>query len=155
MKDSNFEKLKLIFIDILNLDENADLEKLSKLSQPNWDSLAQVSLISAVANEFSLKIEANEFELFSSFKSIKMLLEDKGIWYLIKKFDLLFLFLKKIIFLHKLSCDQNPLRIKDEHTSIPEYGKWLLRIAFYQVFAEMARIYTPYRKQFFNDNLDN
>ena len=36
MKDSNFEKLKLIFIDILNLDENADLEKLSKLSQPNW-----------------------------------------------------------------------------------------------------------------------
>ena len=79
MKDSNFEKLKLIFIDILNLDENADLEKLSKLSQPNWDSLAQVSLISGVANEFSLKIEANEFELFSSFKSIKMLLEDKGI----------------------------------------------------------------------------
>lgn len=79
MQNSDLEKLKLIIISILDLGENVGIENLTKLSQPNWDSLAQVTLISAVANEFAVEIEVNEFEMFTSFNSIKIILESKGI----------------------------------------------------------------------------
>ena len=79
MKNTDLEKLKLIFTSILDLKDDINIENLTKLSQPNWDSLAQVSLISAIANEFSVEIEVNEFELFTSFNAVRILLESKGI----------------------------------------------------------------------------
>ena len=79
MKNADLEKLKLIFTSILDLKDDINIENLTKLSQPNWDSLAQVSLISAIANEFSVEIEVSEFELFTSFNAVRILLESKGI----------------------------------------------------------------------------
>ena len=79
MLDSDIQKLNSIFISIFDLSEKTNVENLSRLSYPEWDSLAQVSLISAVANEFSVEIEGNEFEMFTSYNAIKILLENKGI----------------------------------------------------------------------------
>ena len=79
MKNSDLEKLKLIFVSVLDIEDNVNFEALTKLSQPNWDSLAQVSLISAIADEFSIEIQVNEYEMFTSFNSIKILLESKDI----------------------------------------------------------------------------
>lgn len=79
MQSSDLEKLKSIFINILDLEDNQEIQSLTKLSQQNWDSLAQVSLIAAVANEFSVEISGDEFEMFTSFNSVKILLESKGI----------------------------------------------------------------------------
>ena len=79
MEDSDIQKLNSIFISIFDLSEESNLENLSKLSYPEWDSLAQVSLISAIANEFSIEIDGSEFELFTSYSAVKILLENKGI----------------------------------------------------------------------------
>ena len=79
MLDSDIQKLKLIFMSIFDLSEEENIENLSKLSHPEWDSLAQVSLISAIANDFSVEIEGSEFEMFTSYNAVKLLLENKGI----------------------------------------------------------------------------
>ena len=78
MKDENLSKLKSIFINALDIEEIEDIEELSQISFPKWDSLAQAILIAAIADEFSIDIGGREFEMFSSFKSIKIFLEEKG-----------------------------------------------------------------------------
>tara|TARA_B100000242_G_C42903580_1_gene419027 strand:- start:342 stop:581 length:240 start_codon:yes stop_codon:yes gene_type:complete len=79
MLDSDIQKLNSIFKSIFDLSEETNVESLSNLSHPSWDSLAQVSLISAIANEFCVEIEGSEFEMFTSYRTIKLLLESKGI----------------------------------------------------------------------------
>ena len=77
LNEEDINKLKDIFINTLDLNSNEDFENLSKLSCIKWDSLAQALLIAAVADEFSIDITGKEFELFNSYKSIKLFLENK------------------------------------------------------------------------------
>ena len=78
MNDSQIEKLNSIFKNILELKDDEDLTNLTKITNESWDSLAQVSLISAIANEFSVDIGGRDFEMFTSYNSVKLLLEGKG-----------------------------------------------------------------------------
>ena len=77
MKENINEKLNLILENILELDGSEEIESLSMISYPNWDSLAQLSIISALEDEFSIKISIKDFEMLSSYKSIKNMLTEK------------------------------------------------------------------------------
>ena len=77
MKDNLNEKLNLILENILELDGSEEIESLSMISYPKWDSLAQLSIISALEDEFSIKISIKDFEMLSSYKSIKNMLTEK------------------------------------------------------------------------------
>ena len=78
MNIENIPKLNSIFISTLDLENDNNIEEITQLSFPKWDSLAQAILIAAVADEFSVDISGEEFEMFNSYKSVKLFLEDKG-----------------------------------------------------------------------------
>jgi len=77
LREDDICKLKEILINTLELDENENIDEITKLTCIKWDSLAQAIIIAAVADEFSIDISGNEFEMFNSFKSIKLFLESK------------------------------------------------------------------------------
>ena len=77
MKENLNERLNLILEDILELDGTEEMESLSMISYPKWDSLAQLSILSALEEEFSIKISIKDFEMISSYISIQNLLEEK------------------------------------------------------------------------------
>ena len=79
MKEENILKLKSIFINVLELEDSVNVETITKLNFEKWDSLAQACLIAAVADEFSIDINGREFEMFNSFKSIKIFLESRNL----------------------------------------------------------------------------
>ncbi len=78
MNIENIAKLNSIFISTLDLENDNNIEEITQLNFPKWDSLAQAILIAAVADEFSVDISGEEFEMFNSYKSVKLFLEDKG-----------------------------------------------------------------------------
>ncbi len=79
MIPTNEKKLVEIFSLVLDLDTNSDVFSLRRLSEPNWDSLAHVSIVAAVESEFGLIFDSLEMERMTSFASTKLLLEEKGL----------------------------------------------------------------------------
>ncbi len=79
MKDDNLETLAKIFRAIFELPERADVENVSKTTMRRWDSLAQVGLIAAIENEFSITIRVADYERMNSFKSISLLLSEQDL----------------------------------------------------------------------------
>ena len=77
LREEDIFKLKEILINALELEESDNIDEITKLKCIKWDSLAQAIIIAAVADEFSIDISGNEFEIFNSFKSIKLFLESK------------------------------------------------------------------------------
>ena len=77
LREEDIFKLKEILINALELEESDNIDEITKLNCIKWDSLAQAIIIAAVADEFSIDISGNEFEIFNSFKSIKLFLESK------------------------------------------------------------------------------
>ena len=77
LREEDIFKLKEILINTLELEESDNVDEITKLNCIKWDSLAQAIIIAAVADEFSIDISGNEFEMFNSFKSIKLFLEGK------------------------------------------------------------------------------
>ena len=77
MKSENIIKLNEIFVNVLELDDDQNIENLTKLNCLKWDSLAQACMIAAVADEFSVDISGRDFEMFNSYKSIKIFLESR------------------------------------------------------------------------------
>lgn len=56
-----FNKLNDIFIDVLDLEESPNLkDSISANDIEEWDSLAQVQLVSAIEKAFSIKFTAKE-----------------------------------------------------------------------------------------------
>ncbi len=79
MLEENIFKLNEIFINVLELDNDQNIENITKLNCIKWDSLAQACLIAAVADEFSVDISGKDFEMFNSYKSVKIFLEKQNI----------------------------------------------------------------------------
>ena len=75
MLEENLVKLNEIFINVLELNSDQNIAKITKLNCVAWDSLAQASIIAAVADEFSVDISGKDFEMFNSYKSVKSFLE--------------------------------------------------------------------------------
>ena len=79
MKKENEQKLKKIICSVLDLDESSPVDKLRKITNRKWDSLAQITIISGIEDEFNTSISVAEYEQFTSYEAIKILLEDKDL----------------------------------------------------------------------------
>jgi len=79
MNSRDNKKLSLLIKDTLQLDSEKGIELLSNSNCPKWDSLAQMSLVAVLENEFSINIEIDDFAKLTSYTSIKLMLEEKGI----------------------------------------------------------------------------
>ena len=77
MNRENKEKLDEIVISVLNLDSSASVKETSRNKNLEWDSLAQVTLISVIENEFEIEIEPSDYEKFTSYRLIELLLKEK------------------------------------------------------------------------------
>ena len=78
MTVGNVDKLKQIFIEVFSISE-AEVESYRKLNNSKWDSLASVNLIVAIESEFNIELEVSDYESFSSFSSVELVLQDYGL----------------------------------------------------------------------------
>lgn len=67
--------LKNIFSVVLDIDDISGIVSIRRLSEPKWDSLANVTLIGAIENEFCITLSIDEINSMTSYKSIKLMLE--------------------------------------------------------------------------------
>ena len=78
MTVGNVDKLKQIFIEVFSISED-EVENYRKLNNSKWDSLASVNLIVAIESEFNIELEVSDYESFSSFSSVELVLQDYGL----------------------------------------------------------------------------
>ncbi len=71
-------KLKSIFQKVFELDTSHEVENLSNENFIEWDSLAQLTLVSTIQDEFSMRIKPKDFQRFTSFQNIYSILEKMG-----------------------------------------------------------------------------
>ena len=76
MNDQDAIKLAEIFRMVLELEDNEDVKGIRQINYKKWDSLAQVSLITAIESEFQITIDASDYERFTSYSAVKLLLEE-------------------------------------------------------------------------------
>lgn len=69
-RDEAFGRLSEIIEDILELEPEDVSEDLSQENCDEWDSLAQMTLMVSVENEFGVKFNAKEMAELKSVKSI-------------------------------------------------------------------------------------
>lgn len=78
MRADNLEKLRNIVRHILEIPDGESIDSVRKITCRRWDSLAQVLMIAAIESEFKIEVSVSDFERFTSFDAIRLLLEDKG-----------------------------------------------------------------------------
>ena len=78
MKGAMNEKLRDIFRAVFKLPPDADTADVGQINEPNWDSLAHISLITAVESEFGVTLDALDAMRMTSFRATQLLLEEKG-----------------------------------------------------------------------------
>ena len=79
MISTNEIKLAEIFRVVLDLSADYDVHTARRIAEPNWDSLAHVSIVAAIESEFGLNLESGDMERMSSFAATRLLLEEKGL----------------------------------------------------------------------------
>jgi acyl carrier protein len=68
---SNIEqRVAQCFLNVFEDVKEKDLSRASQASIPQWDSVAQVTLLSAVAEEFGLELDDESFEALTSYALI-------------------------------------------------------------------------------------
>jgi acyl carrier protein len=73
------QKLKQIFSETLGIDEGMVNDDLKYNSIPEWDSLAHMSLVAAIDDEFDIMLETEDVIDMSSFAKAKEILVKYGI----------------------------------------------------------------------------
>jgi len=76
---SHLDRLRAVFRSSLNLPSDAEVDGLEYRAIPQWDSLAHMSLIATMEDEFSVMIDTDEMIDMSSFAKAARLLERHGI----------------------------------------------------------------------------
>ncbi len=79
MNSTMTAKLQDIFRIVLKLPSDADAAEVGQMNEPKWDSLAHISLITAVESEFGLALDASDAMRMTSFRATQLLLEEKGL----------------------------------------------------------------------------
>ncbi|WP_406120417.1 acyl carrier protein [Streptomyces canus] len=72
------ERLRKIFVRVLNVPEDAPVEEFVYRSTPVWDSLNHLSLVAAIEDEFSVQIATEQVIGMSSFQNTLSILGDLG-----------------------------------------------------------------------------
>jgi acyl carrier protein len=68
------EKLKEIFVDILEVDESALHNNFGPEDSPLWDSMNNLRLVTAIEEEFGIKLSMAEIESMDTFGKIRELI---------------------------------------------------------------------------------
>jgi len=71
---TNLEKLNSIFCEVFSVDVSALGANFNKDSVEGWDSVHQLSLTSAVEDEFDIMLDAEDILEFSSYNNAKTIL---------------------------------------------------------------------------------
>jgi acyl carrier protein len=79
MHETTQKTLEQVFRAVLELPEEAEVGSVRQVSQASWDSLAHVSLVLAVENEFNLSIDVADSIELTSFQAFALFLEEKGL----------------------------------------------------------------------------
>tara|TARA_B100000686_G_C16702755_1_gene924430 strand:+ start:787 stop:1026 length:240 start_codon:yes stop_codon:yes gene_type:complete len=79
MQAKNLNILINIFRTVLVLPDEIEVESVRQVSTERWDSMAHVNMIVAIENEFGLSLHAGEYSRMTSFNSIVLLLDEKGL----------------------------------------------------------------------------
>ena len=77
MNENDECKLLSIFKETFATDDDSYIKNLKRDDCIKWDSLAAVSILASVSLDFSIQINPNEFESFTSYKAIKNLIDKK------------------------------------------------------------------------------
>ncbi len=73
----DFNKLKQVISDILEVDVNNINESSSSDNIEQWDSLSHIKLVMAIEAEFNVKLTPEDMMDMLSVKLIKVILEEK------------------------------------------------------------------------------
>ncbi len=71
------DKARNILIDVLNLSEETENDKLTRTNIAEWDSLKHISLIAEIETAFDIIIEPEEIVEMTSIKSIVEIINKK------------------------------------------------------------------------------
>ncbi|MEU6205466.1 acyl carrier protein [Micromonospora musae] len=73
------QRLRIVFRAALELPEDAEVEGLEYRGIEQWDSLAHMSLVAAIEDEFGVMLDTEEVIDLSSFDRARQILEKHGI----------------------------------------------------------------------------
>lgn len=79
MAPENVERLNEIFRVVFELSSGSDVTELRQVNDPKWDSLAHVSLVTAIESEFGVELDAATQLQMTSYAMIRILLEERGL----------------------------------------------------------------------------
>lgn len=71
---TNIEKLDKIFCEVFSTDETALNEHFNNCNVEGWDSVRQLSLTTAVEDEFDIMLDAEDILDFTSYENAKTIL---------------------------------------------------------------------------------
>ena len=71
---NNLEKLNRIFSEVFGVEESALNEGFDKCNVEGWDSVRQLSLSTAVEDEFDIMLDAEDILEFISYVNVKKVL---------------------------------------------------------------------------------
>ena len=71
-------RLEEIFRQVLQLGSGRDVSELEQSDVPEWDSLAHVSLILAIEEEFGVQVDAADAIELTSYDAVARFLESHG-----------------------------------------------------------------------------
>ena len=77
MTSDQAEKLSQIFRLILQLPDDANTSRIRRINEVRWDSLANVTLVTALESEFGITLDSLEMERLTSYQAILLLLSEK------------------------------------------------------------------------------
>jgi acyl carrier protein len=72
------DRLQDIFRAVFEMPEGTDVTNLRQMNTPKWDSLAHVSLVTAIESEFGVSLDAADQLRMTSFAATALLLDEKG-----------------------------------------------------------------------------
>ena len=73
------DRLRRVFRTALSLPDDHDVDTLEYRSIANWDSIAHMSLVAAIEDEFGLMLDTDEVLDLSSFGMAVALLDKHGV----------------------------------------------------------------------------
>jgi acyl carrier protein len=77
MPTSIDDKLQEIFRAVFQLGPDRDVAEVRQVSEKNWDSLAHVTLVSALESEFGVTIDTGDALDMTSYEATRLILEEK------------------------------------------------------------------------------
>lgn len=79
MDTTTQQKLESIFRAVLELPDSADVTQLDQLTAKGWDSLAHVTLMAAIEDEFGITVDVTDALRITSFPLATAVLEELGV----------------------------------------------------------------------------